>query len=81
MIKDEQEALSRKYSNDVIILLRLSSGNLAVFNNARELTGITTDRDIVNAFNLIECQLWRASKTALPNDPTALIEQIDLTKI
>jgi hypothetical protein len=40
MTTDEQEALSRKYSNDLILLLPLKSGNIAVFNTARELTGI-----------------------------------------
>lgn len=40
MTPDEQEALSRKYSDDVIILLPLKSGHVAVFNSARELCGI-----------------------------------------
>lgn len=40
MTKDEQEALSRAHSDDVIRLLPLSSGAIAVFNNARELCGI-----------------------------------------
>ncbi|SRR6266550_2585011 len=40
MTSDEQEALSRKYSDDVILLLPLKSGDrVAVFNNARELCG------------------------------------------
>lgn len=39
MTHAEQEALSRRYSNDVIILLPLHSGAIAIFNNARELCG------------------------------------------
>ncbi len=39
MTEDEQEALSRKYSDDVILLLPLESGRIAVLNNARELCG------------------------------------------
>jgi hypothetical protein len=40
MTSDEQEAQSRKYSDDVVILLPLSSGKVAVFNNARQLERI-----------------------------------------
>lgn len=40
MTKDEQEALSRFYSNDVIRLLPLSSGAIAVFNNAGDLCAV-----------------------------------------
>lgn len=43
MNKDEQEALSRAHSDDVIRLLPLSSGAVAVFNNARELCSIMTE--------------------------------------
>lgn len=43
MTPDEQEALSRVYSDDVIITLALASGNIAVFNNARALCGIVAD--------------------------------------
>lgn len=40
MDADEQEALSRKYSDDVILLLPLKDNeHVAVFNNARELCG------------------------------------------
>lgn len=40
MTADEQEALSRRYANDVVIILKLASGRFAVFNNARELCSI-----------------------------------------
>jgi hypothetical protein len=40
MSPDEQEAKSRRYSNDVVLLLRLASGRVAIFNNARELDRI-----------------------------------------
>lgn len=37
---DVQEALSRRYSDDIIMLLPLRSGAIGVFNAARELCGI-----------------------------------------
>lgn len=37
---DIQEALSLRYSDQVVILLRLRSGNFAVYNNMRELCGV-----------------------------------------
>lgn len=40
MTRDEQEAGSRRYGNDVIILLPLESGNVAVLNCCREVCGI-----------------------------------------
>ena len=40
MTSDEQEALSRVYSDDIIILLPLRSGRVAVFNSARTLCGM-----------------------------------------
>lgn len=43
MSPDEQEALSRRYGDDIIILLSLSSGNVAVFNSARELCGFVSE--------------------------------------
>jgi hypothetical protein len=45
MTSDEQEALSRKYGNDMIMLLPLKSGRIAVFNAERTLCGIVDDRD------------------------------------
>ena len=41
MTIDEQEAESRKYSDEVIILLPLASGKCAVFNAARQLQRIS----------------------------------------
>jgi hypothetical protein len=38
---DVQEALSRRYSDDIIMLLPLRSGAVAVFNAARELCGFS----------------------------------------
>jgi hypothetical protein len=40
MSPDEQEARSRRLSNDVIMLLPLSSGLTAVFNRGGDLCGI-----------------------------------------
>lgn len=40
MSPDEQEALSRRFGDDIIILLPLRSGKIAVFNAARTLCGI-----------------------------------------
>jgi len=40
MTKDEQEALSRKYSTDVWHILELSSGHIALFDHVRDLVCI-----------------------------------------
>jgi hypothetical protein len=40
MSPDEQEARSRRYAHERIVLLPLSSGNIAVFNCAGDLCGI-----------------------------------------
>jgi hypothetical protein len=40
MSPDEQEARSRRYAHERIVLLPLSSGNIAVFNCAGELCSI-----------------------------------------
>lgn len=37
---DIQEALSLRYSDQVVILLQLRSGRFAVYNNMRELCGV-----------------------------------------
>lgn len=37
---DIQEALSHRYSNKAIVVLKLKSGRFAIFNNTRELCGI-----------------------------------------
>jgi hypothetical protein len=43
---DVQEALSRRYSDDIVMLLPLRSSRLAVFNAARELCGfLSVERD------------------------------------
>jgi hypothetical protein len=43
MTPDEQEALSLRYGNDVILLLRLKSCKIAVFDNSRQLIEIIDD--------------------------------------
>ena len=53
--QDEYDAKTRRYSNDVIILLQLHSGNVAVYNNARMLTGIINKDE-----NLHQAQLTAA---------------------
>lgn len=40
MTEDEQEALSSKYSNEVRLVLVLSSGKIAMFGNDRKLHGV-----------------------------------------
>ena len=45
MTPDEQEALSKRYNNETIIILRLKSGNIAVLNRGFELCGITEPAD------------------------------------
>lgn len=46
MSADEMEARSRKYSNDVVMLLILKNGNIAVFDAARELQSICRADDL-----------------------------------
>lgn len=58
MTPDEQEALSKAHSNEVILVLPLKSGRLAVFNNARVLCGITTSWETVPVH-------WRPPATAV----------------
>lgn len=51
MTSDEQEALSRKYSAEAAIVLRLSSGRFAIFNRGYELHKIVevlTSDDLTN---------------------------------
>lgn len=63
MSPDEQEALSRKYSDDVIILLPLGSGQVAVFNAARKLCGfVVPDNLVIEAWHVWE-RPERAPKT------------------
>jgi hypothetical protein len=59
METDEQEALSRKYGNDALIVLRLKSGRLAVFDNSRQL------RTIVDESNLLDVLSNTASTTTV----------------
>jgi hypothetical protein len=37
---DIQEALSRRYSDSVVVILRLKSGRYAIFDNLRALCGV-----------------------------------------
>ncbi len=80
MTKDEQEALSRLYSDDIIRLLPLSSGAVAVFNNARDLCGIITEikddeayRDEYTVWEQVQ-KLWYPPKRA----PTVDLEELGL---
>lgn len=71
MTRDEQEALSRAHSDDVIRLLPLKSGAVAVFNNARDLCGILPE----NTFTIMEAwQMWYPPKQA----PTIDLEELGL---
>lgn len=54
MEPDEQEALSRFYSPDTVMLLPLKSGRTAVFNRAGELCGY------IDGWRVPEC--WHAPK-------------------
>lgn len=47
MTPDEQEALSRKYSNDIVMLLPVASGRVAVLSFNRQLLGFL-ERDGAN---------------------------------
>jgi len=58
-----QEALSRKYSAGMVLLLRLSSGEIAGFNAKRELIGVFTN--LLTAFNEVTL-----------NKPIVLVEPV-----
>ena len=70
MTADEQEALSKKYGNGVIILLPLSSGNVAVFNSARELCGIVDRKQNSDSLRHMQA-LWFPPKKQEEKEPTA----------
>ena len=76
MTVDEQEALSRRYGNEVISFLILRSGNVAVFNSARELCGIVP-RGMAPT-DIIEVQLaWNPPASPESFEPLNL-EELDL---
>jgi hypothetical protein len=84
MTQDEQEALSRRYSNDIIILLPLKSGNIAVFNNeSRKLLSIISreardnyGRDcIVTSVEWIRDYVWQKPT------PAPTIRNVDLEEL
>lgn len=49
MTADELEALSRKYSNDVVIILPLKSTRWAVFDNQRRLCAVVEAGEVQKA--------------------------------
>lgn len=81
MTSDEQEALSRAHdSSAIVILIRLSSGRFAVFNNARELCGTLTRDELAYAVTWWKqwpplC--WRAPAKA-PEHPKVNLEELGL---
>jgi len=64
---DDQEVLSRKYSDDLVLLLPLASGRIAVLNSARELCGYL---DVTTAFaDMLRIRIgavWRRPTPTLP---------------
>ncbi len=70
-----QEALSRKYGNDVIILLPLNqSDGVAIFNNARELCGFVDD-----ALEEDVLAIWHPPTTIEPAPiPKATLDDLEL---
>ncbi len=76
MSTDEQEALSRRYGNEVVSFLILRSGNVAVFNSARELCGIVPRG--MAALDIIEVQLaWEPPASQESFEPLNL-KELDL---
>lgn len=75
---DVQEALSRKYSDDVIMLLPLKNGTLAVWNSARELCGFV-HRSVNGPFwNEIE-RVWHPPKPVTPQaKPPVDLDDLEL---
>jgi hypothetical protein len=84
---DVQEALSRRYSDDIIMLLPLSqreggpsAQRIAVFNNARELCAILPYGDAQGAHNIYRyLSAWHppAAAPTLTKPPVDL-EELDL---
>jgi hypothetical protein len=66
---DVQEALSRRYSDDIALILPLKSCKLAIFNNARELCGIITKSELFKIW-----EVWYPPKPA----PTAAKPSVNL---
>ena len=65
MNSEEMEALSRKYSNDVVMLLVLSTGSIAVFNAARELQSICRSDDLRAHVSAVESVPVKVRPTAI----------------
>ncbi len=93
--QDEYEAKTRRMSNDVIILLQLSNGNVAVYNNTRTLTAIIdiSDKDLykgqlVRAYECIRDHFWKKPISTIYADddkqkePTPIppVSHIDIKK-
>jgi len=76
---DEQEALSQRYGNDIILVLPLRSGNVAVFNSARDLCGIV-ETPRYGGEPLINASVY--STWFPPNEPKTFtplnLEELDL---
>lgn len=82
---DVQEALSRRYSDDIIMLLPLRSSRLAVFNAARELCGfVPVERDEFWTELKIDWEyvweVWHPPAAAAPTltKPPVDLEELDL---
>jgi hypothetical protein len=81
---DVQEALSRRYSDDIIILLPLRSGAIGVFNSARELCGFIDDpREFCTeggySFSAALSDTWEPPKAAPTlTKPPVDLEELDL---
>jgi len=71
MTPDEQEALSRKHSNDVLLILSLKSGRFAVFNRAFELCGIANSMEDALA-------IWYAPASPKPAVVKISLEELGL---
>lgn len=57
MTTDEQEAESRKYGA-VAMVLRLESGNFAIFGPNRKLYNILPDTELMNLFTWDSLWVW-----------------------
>jgi hypothetical protein len=79
-----QEALSRKYGNDVVILLPLKRGGIAIFNSGRELCGFVFPPDEWSTTNASffweEIQsTWHPPTTVAPAPtPKATLDDLEL---
>lgn len=72
---DIQESLSLRYSDRIVVVLQLRSGNYAIYNNLRELCGV------VESLDRWPPVVWRAPRLAEAAKPVAPKTKYALTSL